>query len=193
MRWKFSLALAIITMVVGSSALAHPHGTVQCGLSVDYKGGQPHRLTGRLLFDAAHSAQALAVMRDPVTQKLDDALQSRFLFGLRQQLARWNWLFDAKADGSSADMAEASAPTLWWSSDGRLGISVDMSVVATAPEGASWVFSCRDPTLYWVSEFLQPDAAITLAGCAQAVTSPAIKVATGPQAGGASVEVRCVR
>ncbi len=193
MRWTFLLAVAATGLLVTSSAFAHPHGTVQCGLSVDFKNGQPHRLTGRLLFDQAHSAQALAVIRDPISQKIDDTLQSRFLFGLRQQLARWNWLFDAKSDGGSADMAEASPPTLWWSTDGRLGINVEMSLTATATAAASWVFSCRDPTLYWVSEFLQPDVAITLAGCTQAITSPAIKVATGPQAGTASVEVRCVR
>jgi Protein of unknown function (DUF1007) len=193
MRWRFSLAVATMTVVVASGALAHPHGTVQCGLAVDYKEGLPHRLTGRLLFDQAHSAQASAVLRDPVTQELDEAMQMRFLFGLRQQLARWNWLFEAKSDGNIADLAEASSPTLWWSSDGRLGVNVQMSVAATSPAGAAWVFSCRDPSLYWVSEFLQPEEAVTLAGCAQAITSPSIKVATGPQAGTASVEVRCMR
>jgi ABC-type uncharacterized transport system substrate-binding protein len=193
MRKCTALAACVAALVFAQPARAHPHGTVQCGLAVDYKDGQPHRLTGRLLFDPAHSIQASAVLRDPATQKLDDAMQTRFLFGLRQQLARWNWLFGATANGSAADLAELQPPSLWWSSDGRLGITVEMSVTAAAPAEALWVFSCRDPSLYWVSEFLQPETAITLAGCAQAVMSPAIKVATGPQAGAANVEVRCMR
>ena len=186
--------VAAATVAFATIAQAHPHGTVQCAVAVDFKDGQPHRLTGRLLFDQTHSTQALAVLRDPVTQKLDGAMQVRFLFGLRQQLARWNWLFAAKSDGIAAELAEMQVPTLWWSSDGRLGVSVVMAVAMTVPVPASaaWVFTCQDPTLYWVSEFLPPEAAITLTGCDQAVVSPAIKVATGPLAGTARVEVRCM-
>jgi Protein of unknown function (DUF1007) len=193
MRKHVRLVACMAVLGLALTAQAHPHGTVQCGLAVDYKDGQPHRLTGRLLFDQAHSMQASAVLRDPVTHKLNEGMQTRFLFGLRQQLARWNWLLGATSGGNAADLAELEPPSLWWSSDGRLGINVEMLITATGQTEAAWVFSCRDPSLYWVSEFLQPEMAVTLAGCAQAITSPAIKVATGPQAGTASVEVKCMR
>ena len=193
MRKHVRMAAGMAVLGLAFTAQAHPHGTVQCGLAVDYKDGQPHRLTGRLLFDQAHSMQASAVLRDPVSQALNVGMQTRFLFGLRQQLARWNWLLGAASGGIAADLAELEPPSLWWSSDGRLGINVEMSITPTAPADAAWVFSCRDPSFYWVSEFLQPQGPVTLAGCAQAITSPAIKVATGPQAGMASVEVKCMR
>lgn len=184
---------ALVLLLNPEGALAHPHGTVQCGLAADFKDGQPRLLKGRLLFDQAHSTQALAVLRDPATQKLDEGLQVRFLFGLRQQLARWNWLLAATSDGNSADLSEASSPTLWWSPDGRLGLAVEMLVTqkVAAPLGATWTFSCQDPSRYWISEFLQPESGITLTGCAKPVALPATKVATGPMAGTANADAQC--
>jgi Protein of unknown function (DUF1007) len=187
------LAVMAAALAASQASLAHPHGTVQCGFAVDYKDGQPHRLTGRLLFDEAHSNEALAVLRDPVTQKLDDALQQRFLFGLKRQLARWSWLLAASSDGALAELTEASAPVLWWSADGRLGVLVDMSITgaSTVMTGAAWTYSCQDPSRYWVSEFLQTQPAISVAGCSRAAISPALKVATGPLAGTVNVNVTC--
>lgn len=185
------------------STHAHPHGTVQCSLAVGYKHGQPQRLSGRLLFDQAHSEQALLVLRNPETQKLDEALKQRFVFGLRQQLARWNWLFAVSVDGQTAELTEASPPALWWSSDGRLGVQVELAIAtdrSTLPGAASGglsgsllTISCIDPTRYWVSEFVSPDAEPKLVGCVEPVKSPAVKHATGPQAGGVSVQVQCLR
>lgn len=187
------LAVMAATLAASQAAMAHPHGTVQCGFAVNYKDGQPHRLTGRLLFDEAHSAQALAVLNDPVTQKLDNALQQRFLFGLKRQLGRWSWLLSASSDGELAQLTEASAPVLWWSADGRLGVEVEMAISSTNAlhPGASWTYSCQDPTRYWVSEFLQSPSVITVAGCARADISAALKVTTGPQAGTVNVNVTC--
>ncbi len=198
MRWPdfcgWRVKLVVMTALLAASpVIAHPHGTVQCGFAVDYKDGQPYRLTGRLLFDEAHSTEALAVMRDPVTQKLDDSLQQRFLFGLKRQLARWSWLMSASVDGESADFSEASAPTLWWSPNGRLGVRVEMLIdnPITARPGAAWTYSCQDPSRYWVSDLLQMPSVIAVAGCAQAAIAPALKVATGPMAGTINVVVTC--
>lgn len=187
-------AIALTLLLSPGQSRAHPHGTVQCGLAVEFKGGQPHLLKGRLLFDQAHSSQALVMLRDPATQKPDEGRQARFLFGLRQQLARWNWLLAAATAGNPADLTETSGPTLWWSSDGRLGLTVEMQVNQTtpAPPGAAWTFSCQDPSRYWISEFLPAQSGITLSGCANAVASPATKVDTGPLAGTATADVRCV-
>ncbi len=188
----FKLAVMAGTLAASQWAVAHPHGTVQCGFSLDYKDGQPHRLTGRLLFDEAHSAQALEVLRDPATHKLDDALQQRFLFGLKRQLGRWSWLLTAASDGDPAELNEASAPSLWWSPDGRLGVLVVMSIApGTSLPGAVWTYACQDPTRYWVSEFLPTASAISVAGCARVAVSPAGKVATGPLAGTVNFNVTC--
>lgn len=193
LRRYVKLCVMATTLAASQMTVAHPHGTVQCGFSVDYKDGQPHRLTGRLLFDEAHSMQALAALRDPVTQQLDDALQQRFLFGLKRQLGRWSWLLTASSDGALAELTEASAPVLWWSADGRLGVLVQMSIASTieAKSGAAWIYSCQDPSRYWVSEFLQTQAAISVAGCLHAAISPAVKVVTGPLAGTVNVNVTC--
>lgn len=192
-RRSLTLATMVAAFAISQAAVAHPHGTVQCGFAVDYKDGQPHRLTGRLLFDEAHSAQAAAVLRDPVTQKIDDALQQRFLFGLKRQLARWSWLLSASVDGESAELTEASAPSLWWSPDGRLGVLVEMSIAhpVNARPGVAWTYSCQDPSRYWVSDFLQMPSVIAVAGCAQPAIAPAVKVATGPMAGTINVVVTC--
>ena len=191
--WCLKLAATAALLAASQAVVAHPHGTVQCGMTVNYQDGHPHRLAARLLFDQAHSMQAAAVLRDPVTQKLNEGMQARFLFGLRQQLARWNWLLGAASGGNAADLTELQPPSLWWSSDGRLGINVEMSIAPTAPADAMWVFSCRDPSLYWVSEFMQPEVAFALTGCEGATMSPAVNVATGPHAGTATVEVTCPR
>lgn len=197
MCWRAKLSALVVTLAAWQGVLAHPHGTVQCGFAVDYKDGQPHRLTGRLLFDAAHSTQALEVLRDPVTQKLDDALQQRFLFGLKRQLARWSWLLTVSSDAELAELTESSTPALWWSADGRLGVQVEMAITIASSStsanmpGAAWTYSCQDPTRYWVSEFLQTQAAISVAGCSHAAISPAVKVVTGPLAGTVNVNVTC--
>ena len=187
------VAAMVAAMAISQEAVAHPHGTVQCGFAVEYQDGQPHRLTGRLLFDETHSVQAAAALRDPITQKIDDTLQQRFLFGLKRQLARWSWLLSASADGESADLTEASAPSLWWSQDGRLGVLVEMSIASsvTARPGAAWTYSCQDPSRYWVSDLLPVPSVISVAGCAQAAIAPALKVATGPMAGTVNVVVTC--
>lgn len=186
-----SIALALLLSPDHSHA--HPHGTVQCGLAVTFEDGQPRLLKGRLLFDLAHSTQAMEALRNPATGKPDEGLQARFLFGLRQQLARWNWLLVAATEGKPADLTETSSPTLWWASDGRLGLTVEMQVNQTtpAPPGVGWTFSCLDPSRYWISEFLPAESGVTVNGCANPIASSATKVGTGPLAGTASADVRC--
>ena len=192
-RCSLTIAATVAALIFAQGAQAHPHGTVQCAFAVDYKDGQPQRLTGRLLFDEAHSAQAATALRDPITLNMDSALQQRFLFGLKLQLARWNWLLSASADGENVDLTEASAPSLWWSQDGRLGVQVEMSISNSTPAraGAAWTYSCQDPSRYWISDFLTQPSVISVAGCAQVAVSPALKVATGPMAGTVNVVVTC--
>ena len=195
-RLLFLLAhvlLAFTASALSGKVFAHPHGVMQCGLSVHFQDGRPHTVAGRLLMDQTHSSQALALIRDPANGQLDAARQQRFLFVLKLQMARINWLLSAAAQGEALNLVESSEPTLFFASDGRLGVNVNLQVDhqgATAPD-VVWKFSCQDPSWYWVSEFIEPVSPVTVTGCAHPTLAPAVKVATGPMAGSVHVDVQC--
>ncbi len=124
---------------------------------------------------------------------LTPGAQQRFLFALKLQMARINWLLNAAAEGQALNLVETSEPTLFLANDGRLGVNVDLRVdhqAATTPD-VVWKFSCQDPSWYWVSEFIQPESPVMVTGCAHPTLSPAVKVATGPLAGSVHVDVQC--
>ncbi len=185
--------LVVAASVFSGAVLAHPHGTMQCGLSVHFQDRWPHTVAARLLMDQPHSSQALSVLRDPASGQIDAGREQRFLFALKLQMARLGWLVGASADGQAVNLVQVSEPTLWLANDGRVGVNVDLQVEppATAPPVGAWKFSCQDPTWYWVSEFMQPESPVMVTGCAQPNVSPAVKVATGPLAGGVHVNVQC--
>lgn len=185
--------LAVAAVAFSSAVFAHPHGTMQCGLLVHFQDGRLHTVTARLLMDQPHSSQALSVLRDPASGQIDSGREQRFLFALKLQMARLGWLLGASADGQEVNLVEASAPTLWLAEDGRVGVNVKLQVEApaAAPSVGAWKLSCQDPTWYWVSEFIQPESPVMVMGCAQPGVSPAVKVATGPLAGGVHVNVQC--
>lgn len=213
-----SLAVLLALLPCGA-ALAHPHGTMQCSMAVGFEAGRPVTLTGRLLMDAAHSKEMQAMLRDPATGLLDAQRQQRFMFSLKMQLARSNWLLGAQANGVVAQLAPAQEPVLVLADDGRVGVEValriepaggDVSATssdrsaeapANAPSylsvnlaaDAPWQFFCADPTYYWVTEFAVPAAPLAVTGCAVPVPSAAVAVATGPRAGSVQVELRCMR
>ena len=188
-----SISLAVAALAVSSAVFAHPHGTMRCGLLVHFQDGRLHTVAARLLMDQPHSSQALSVLRDPESSQIDAGREQRFLFALKLQMARLGWLLGASADGQEVSLVQASEPTLWLADDGRVGVDVKLQVEApaAAPSAGAWKFSCQDPTWYWVSEFMQPEAPVTATGCAQPSVSPAVKVATGPLAGGVHVNVQC--
>ena len=185
--------LAVAASVFSGNVFAHPHGTMQCGLSVHFQDGRPHTVAGRLLMDHPHSSQALALLRDPASGQIDAGREQRFLFTLKLQMARINWLLNAAAEGQALNLVGTSGPTLFLANDGRLGVNVDLRVdhqTATTPD-VVWKFSCQDPSWYWVSEFIQPESPVIVTGCAHPTLSPAVKVATGPLAGSVHVDVQC--
>ena len=186
--------LAVAALAFSESAFAHPHGIMQCGLSVHFQDGQLHTVAAQLLMDQPHSSQALSALRDPTSGQIDSGREQRFLFALKLQMARLGWLLGATADGQDVNLVQASEPTLWLANDGRVGVNVELQVEpqAAAPHAGAWKFSCQDPTWYWVSEFIQPESPVNVTGCAQPSVSPAVKVATGPLAGGVHVNVQCV-
>ena len=52
------------------------------------------------------------MLRDPATGQLDAQRQQRFMFSLKMQLARSNWLLGAQADGIAAEFRLAREPVL---------------------------------------------------------------------------------
>ena len=143
--------------------------------------------------DHPHSSQALSLLRDPARGQLDAGREQRFLFALKLQMARFGWLLGASAEGQAVNLVEASEPTVWLANDGRVGMNVELRVEprAAALPAVTWKFSCQDPTWYWLSEFIQPESPVMVTGCAHPSVSPAVKVATGPLAGGVHVDVQC--
>ena len=188
-----SVSLAVAAMAFSSAVFAHPHGAMQCGLSVHFQDGRLHTVAARLLMDQAHSSQALSAMSDPASGQIDAGREQRFLFALKLQMARLGWLLGATADGQEVNLVQASEPMLWLADDGRVGVIVKLQVEAptAAPSVGAWKFSCQDPTWYWVSDFIQPESPVMVTGCAQPSVSLAVKVATGPLAGGVHVNVQC--
>jgi hypothetical protein len=206
------LLAVLLALLPWGAALAHPHGTMQCSMAVGFESGRPALLSGRLLMDAAHSREMLAMLRDPATGQLDALRQQRFLFSLKMQLARSNWLLGAQARGIAAALSPAQEPVLVLTDDGRVGVDVSLRLElppdvpgnesadlakntdgygTTTAANANWQFFCADPTYYWVTEFAAPATPLTVTGCAAPVQSMAVAVATGPRAGSVHVEMRC--
>jgi hypothetical protein len=157
--------------------------------------------------DAAHSKEMQAMLRDPATGQVDAQRQQRFMFSLKMQLARSNWLLGAESNGVAAQLAPAQEPVLVLAEDGRVGVDVALRIepaahhaaaataasFASAAPNVTWQFFCADPTLYWVTEFATPSAPLAVTGCAAPVQDVAVAVGTGARAGSVQVAMRCVR
>lgn len=204
-RYPRPLTLLLLALLPWGTALAHPHGTMQCSLSVSFEAGRPALLSGRLLMDAAHSKEMQAMLREPASGLVDALRQQRFMFSLKMQLARSNWLLGAQSGDLVAQLSPAGEPVLVLADDGRVGVDVALRIEpANAPANApansppdaahaTWQFFCADPTYYWVTEFAMPSAPLAVSGCAAPVQSTPVAVATGPRAGSVLVEMRCAR
>jgi ABC-type uncharacterized transport system substrate-binding protein len=193
-RGRVSIGVGAALLWAGAVA-AHPHGTMQCSLAAHFDGGQLQTIEARLVMDAPHSSQALAILRDATTGQMDPAGGQRFLFALRQQLARHNWLLGVERGGRQAELTGASEPALELTSDDRLAVRINLGVGRTAETGSGvpWQLSCRDPGWYWVSEFSRLDQPVQVSGCPDHVVFSPVKVATGPLAGSVQVSVDCRR
>ena len=79
---------------------------MQCSLGAHFDGARLQTLQARLVMDAPHSSQALAVIRDPATGQLDPGRGQRFVFVLRQQLVSGSiarfWRYAQRRDLSGA-------------------------------------------------------------------------------------------
>ncbi len=204
-RRQLIWAAATALMTLTGAVQAHPHGVMSCGVDVHYENGHPVSLAARFMMDNAHSTDALASVRNPQTGQPDPARQQRLLFLLKTQMARANWLLGVQNNAQPAELEQAGDARLVLTDDGRVGVAVALRLVLDSSQtsGGSLTVTCRDPTYYWVTE-LAPETDAVLAGasqvspassrvsgCAKPCWTPLQKVATGPLAGSAQVEVRC--
>ena len=144
-----TLLLLLLALLPWGAALAHPHGTMQCSLRVGFEAGRPALLSGRLLMDAAHSKEMQAMLRDPASGQVDALRQQRFMFSLKMQLARSNWLLGAQAGGVVAQLSPAQEPVLVLADDGRVGVDVALRIepiISTADTAADTATSAATNT-----------------------------------------------
>jgi ABC-type uncharacterized transport system substrate-binding protein len=132
-------------------ALAHPHGSIECKAQVQLEAGRVQALRGELLLDAWHSQQAIALLRDASGQVDAQRLQ-RFVFALKMQIGRINWLFDVKADGENVDIRPKQDPTVDIVNE-RIRIAIDYAPDPAAVPATLFSLNCNDPTYYYVTAF----------------------------------------
>lgn len=161
-RW-----LAAALLLAAAAARAHPHGQLACHAMVQMDGGALQSVRGMLVMDPAHSAQAIALVRDPDTGRLDPERSGRLAFALKMQMGRWNWLFAIDADGR-AQALRAGEPQLAVLGE-QLQVTVELRPEGERVAGGDWSLRCADPTWYWTTSFA---AAPVVRGCGDASAAP---------------------
>jgi ABC-type uncharacterized transport system substrate-binding protein len=128
-------------------------------------------LRGELLLDAWHSQQAIALLRDASGQV--DALRlQRFVFALKMQIGRINWLFDVKADGENVDIKPKQDPTVDIVNE-RIRIAIDYAPNPAAAPAQRFSLNCNDPTYYYVTAFGKTITVAAPDGAARSDMDPA--------------------
>jgi ABC-type uncharacterized transport system substrate-binding protein len=141
---------------VGTLAYAHPEGTLDCRAEVHLEGGRLQSMRAELWLDKAHTLQALGQVRAKDSKKIDPKRMELLSDSVRMQFARYQWLFELKADGQSQKMELKSPPSLDFV-DGRLRLLIDQVASSTATSASAvpklWTISCFDPSYYWAPAF----------------------------------------
>ncbi len=153
LRFATSLGLGLATAL----AQAHPEGTVECRAEVRLEGGRFQSMRSELWLDKPHSVQALGQVRARDSKNIDPKRMELLAESVRAQFARYQWLFDLKADGQSQKLALRAPPSVEFV-DGTLRVLIDQvasQTPAAGPENAPklWTISCFDPTYYWAPVF----------------------------------------
>lgn len=179
-RWAVSV-LAALACCWSSLAQAHPHGSIACTAQVQMLAGRVQAVRGQLLLDAWHSQQAIALLRDS-SGAVDPQRLQRFVFALKMQIGRINWLFDVKADGEAVDITPKADPTVEIV-DERIRIAIDYQGDAAAPPAQRFSLNCSDPTYYYVTAFGKTIAVAPSDGAARNDVDPALLAAKLAQIG----------
>ena len=140
-----------------ASAQAHPEGRVDCRADIRLEAGRFQSMRAELWLDQRHSDQAFGQVRAKDSKKIDPKRMELLADSLRAQFARYQWLFDLKADGQALATQLKAPPTVEFM-EGRLRLLIDQ--VASNPLPAKdlpipklWTISCFDPTYYWATAF----------------------------------------
>ena len=153
-HWWAKLAFFFGMTCLPVMACAHPHGAVDCRAELRFESAQLRYLRGELWLDTWHSQRAWQLTRDGLGQP--DAEQTRkFIFALKMQMGRANWLFGVQADGQHLALTPKDDPALDFSADGRARIVIDYAVQATGQPAQRWSLHCADPGYYFVTAFGQ--------------------------------------
>jgi ABC-type uncharacterized transport system substrate-binding protein len=148
-----AVALAVLAGLFGLAGLAHahPHGSIECKAQVQLEAGRVQALRGELLLDTWHSQQAIALLRDAGGQVDAQRLQ-RFVFALKMQLGRLNWLFDLQGDGQNVDIKPKADPTVDIVNE-RIRIAIDYTPDINVAAAQRFSLLCTDSTYYYVTAF----------------------------------------
>ena len=154
--WPLYPALLSLGLLC-ASVQAHPEGTVDCRADIRLEAGQLQSMRAELWLDKRHSDQALGQVRAKDSKKIDPKRMELLADSLRAQFARYQWLFDLKADGQSQPLQLKGPPAVEFV-DGRLRLLIDQVTAnplpaKDAPSPKLWTISCFDPTYYWATAF----------------------------------------
>jgi ABC-type uncharacterized transport system substrate-binding protein len=167
-RSALSCAAALGFGLMATTALAHPEGTVDCRAEVHLEGGRFQSMRAELWLDRTHTLQALGQVRAKDSKKIDPKRMELLTDSVRMQFARYQWLFDLKADGQSQKMELKSPPSLDFV-DGRLRLLIDQVASVSSATSADvvpklWTISCFDPSYYWAPAFRKSVPTATKSG-----------------------------
>lgn len=168
---RCAMLLAAAALCWPTLSLAHPHGSIECKAQVQLEAGRLQSLRGELLLDAGQSQQAINLLRDANGQVDAQRLQ-RFVFALKMQIGRINWLFDVKADGENVAIEPKADPTVEIVNE-RIRIVIDYAPDTAAPPAQRFSLNCSDPTYYYVTAFGKTIAVAPLEGAARTDMNPA--------------------
>jgi ABC-type uncharacterized transport system substrate-binding protein len=170
-RVRSAALLAAAAWCWPTLALAHPHGSIECKAQVQLEAGRVQALRGELLLDAWHSQQAIALLRDASGQVDAQRLQ-RFVFALKMQIGRINWLFDVKADGENVAIEPKADPMVDIVNE-RIRIAIDYAPDPAHMPARRFSLNCNDPTYYYVTAFGKTIAVVAPDGAARSDMDPA--------------------
>jgi ABC-type uncharacterized transport system substrate-binding protein len=165
------LALLAGLFSLTGQAHAHPHGSIECKAQVQIEAGRVQALRGELLLDAWHSQQAITLLRDTSGQVDAQRLQ-RFVFALKMQLGRLNWLFDLQSDGQNVDIKPKADPRVDIVNE-RIRIAIDYAPDLAAAVAQRFSLHCADPTYYYVTAFGKSIAVAPPEGAVRSDIDPA--------------------
>ncbi len=133
-------------------AQAHPHGSIDCRAAVRFEAGGLRHVRGELWLDDWHSQRAAQLTRNSQGQE-DAQMMRQFIFALKMQMGRANWLFGLEADGQSLVLTPQADPVLEMAADGRARIVIDYAAAPAQQAVQLWSLHCADPSYYFVTAF----------------------------------------